>query len=194
MADEIIMPPFTPQDVQYPEEEWTWRGIVDPTIFSCGSPRGELLFNYSFKCGLNGWGFDPAFPATVTDNGDGSIHLLANDRYGSVVPNKQNFATATYVLTIEVANVVGNGKMSVRNTSNQWFNLETFNTAGTYSVEYTGDIKNIHCGADNNAGFECDFLSYSLMETTSGGTIQREKLTNGTGVVLTNETGEEITV
>jgi hypothetical protein len=177
----------------YPEEEWGWRGIIDPLLTRCGSPRGELLHNYSFDCGLGGWGHDPKFPATLTDNGDGSIHLYANDRYGSVVPDKQDFPNNTYILTIEVANVAGNGKMSIRNTANQWFNLETFTADGTYSVEYTGNIKNIHCGADNNIGFECDFLSYSLIVKT-GATIQRERLTNEEGVVLTNEEGEEITI
>jgi hypothetical protein len=178
MADEIIMPPFTPQDELYPEEEWTWRGIVDPTIFTCGSPRGELLFNYSFKCGLNGWHFDPNFPAELTDNGDGSVHLKAIDRYGSCVPDDQTFDNDTYTLTIEVANVVGNGKMSIRNTGNTWFNLQTFTADGTYAAEYTGDIKEIHCGADSDTTFECDFLSYSLkVKTKDYLTYEGEQLT-----------------
>ena len=154
----------------------------------CSKPDGELLNNWTFDCGLRSWGHDPNFPATVTDNGDGSIHLYANDRYGSVVPDKQNFPNDTYVLTIEVANVVGNGKMSIRNTQNTWFNLETFTADGTYSVEYTGDIKNIHCGADNNAGFESDFLSYSLKRKVA------EVLTTDSGEPLTTDSGEVLWV
>jgi hypothetical protein len=193
MADEIIMPPFTPQDELYPEEEWTWRGIVDPTIFTCGSPRDELLFNYSFKCGVNGWHFDINYPATITDNGDGSIHIVTNSNYGSVVPDMQIFDTNTYILEIEVANVVGNGKMSIRNKNNTWFNLEHFTVDGIYSVEYTGNIKDIHCGADNDVGFECDFLSYSL-KIKEGTGVYFEPLTDDVGNVLTNEEGEEITI
>jgi hypothetical protein len=190
---EIIMPPWTPQDLIYPEEEWTWRGIVDPSLFTCGSPREELLFNYSFDCGLNGWGNDPNYPATLTDNGDGSIHIKANSNYGSVVPDNQIFPTETYVLEIEVANVVGNGKMSIRNQANTWFNLEYFTVDGTYTVEYTGNIKDIHCGASNDATFECDFLSYSL-KVKDGAGIQFEPLTDEHGTELTNEFGETLTI
>jgi hypothetical protein len=185
--DTIIMDPWTPSAARYPEEEWTWRGIVDPATLRCGSGVDELLFNYSFDCGTVGWHFDPNFPAVITDNGDGSVHLNATDRYGSVVPDKQIFPVDTYVLTIEVANVSGNGKMSIRNQANQWFNLETFTTDGTYTVEYTGNIKDIHCGADNNIGFECDFLSYSLKK------VVVEILTTDSGETLTTNTGEELT-
>ena len=77
---------------------------------SCPKPAGELLYNWSFDCGTSGWHFDPNYPAIITDNGDGSIHIVANSNYGSVVPNKQIFPIDEYVLEIEVANVVGNGK------------------------------------------------------------------------------------
>jgi hypothetical protein len=154
---------------------------------SCPSPDGELLFNWTFDCGVSGWHFDPNFPAVITDNDDGSIHLRATTRYGSVVPDKQRFPVDTYVLTIEVANVSGNGKMSIRNQANQWFNLETFNADGTYTVEYTGNIKDIHCGADNNTGFECDFLSYSLKK------VVVEVLTTDSGEPLTTDSGEILT-
>ena len=130
----------------------------------CARPTGELLYNPSFECGVYGWHFDTNYPATITDNGDGSIHLKADSNYGSVVPDNQIFPIDDYVLEIEVANVVGNGKMSIRNQHNNWFNLEYFTTDGTYTVEYNGNIKDIHSGASNDTTFECDFLSYSLMK------------------------------
>ena len=34
---EIIMPKWTRMADRYPEEEWTWRGIIDPTLVG-GSP------------------------------------------------------------------------------------------------------------------------------------------------------------
>ena len=128
----------------------------------CDPKGGELLYNTNFYCGLSGWHFDPNYTAELTDNGNGSIHLKATSNYGSVVPDNQNYPNDTYILKIEVANVQGNGKMSIRNTANTWFNLLYFTTPGTYSVEYTGSIKDIHCGASNDTDFECDFLSYSL--------------------------------
>ena len=187
MAD-IIMPSHPYQSETYPEEEWLWRGIVDPSLARCGSPRDELLHNYSFDCGTAGWHYDPNYPATITDNGDGSVHIVTNSNYGSVVPDNQIFPIDTYVLTIEVANVVGNGKMSIRNQNNQWFNLETFTADGTYSVEYTGNIKDIHCGAANDTNFSCDFLSYSLKK------VVLEVLTTDSGDPLTTDTGETLTI
>jgi len=128
----------------------------------CPLEGSELLYNHSFKCGLLSWGHDPAYNAELTDNGDGSIHLKTLSNYGSVVPDYDVFPVATYVLEIEVINVVGNGKMSIRNSANTWFNMLYFTTDGKYFVEYTGSIKDIHCGASNDSSFECDFLSYSL--------------------------------
>ena len=153
----------------------------------CFRPQGELLYNYTFDCGLKGWHFDSNYPATLTDNGDGSIHIVANSNYGSVVPNNQVFPSETYVLEIEVQNVSGNGKMSIRNQANQWHNLEYFTGDGIYTVEYTGNIKDIHCGADNDANFSCDFLSYSLKVKTS------EYLTTDSGENLTNDLDENLT-
>ena len=129
----------------------------------CPLEDGELLYNHSFDCGTVAWGFDPNYTAVITDNGNGSVHLRTTSNYGSVVPDYDVFPIDTYILEIEVANVSGNGKMSIRNSHNTWFNLETFNTDGVYTVEYSGNIKDIHCGAAGDPNFECDFLSYSLM-------------------------------
>jgi hypothetical protein len=131
------------------------------------NPKEELLYNYEFDCGLRSWHFDSKFPAILTDNDDGSIHIKATSNYGSVVPDKQRFPYAKYILEIEVVNVVGNGKMSIRNTANTWFNIQYFNADGIYAAEYTGNIKDIHCGASNDATFQCDFLRYSLKVNTT---------------------------
>jgi hypothetical protein len=128
----------------------------------CRAFGTELLYNFLFNCGVAGLHFDPNYTAVLTDNGDGSIHLRTTSKYGSVVPDDQNYPNNTYILKIEVANVQGNGKMSIRNTANQWHNMLYFTTPGTYAVTYTGSIKDIHCGASNDSNFECDFLSYSL--------------------------------
>jgi hypothetical protein len=128
----------------------------------CPATGKELLDNWTFTCGLKGWHFDPNYTAILTDNKDGSIRLVTTSNYGSVVPDKQIFPAETYILEIEVANVVGNGKMSIRNQANTWHNLKYFDTDGIYAVEYTGDIKDIHCGASDDTTFKCDFLSYSL--------------------------------
>jgi hypothetical protein len=138
----------------------------------------ELLCNSEFDFGLNGWHFDPKYTAELTDNGDGSIHLKTTSNYGSVVPNGQQFPNDSYVLEIEVANVSGNGKMSIRDTANNWHNLKYFTAAGRYSVVFTGGINDIHCGASNDANFECDFLSYSLkINATEAVTFNGETVT-----------------
>jgi hypothetical protein len=168
------------------------KTFAGPAV-DCPRPEGELLYNWTFDCGLSGWHYDTNYPATLTDNGDGSIHIVSNSNYGSVVPDKQVFPTETYILEIEVANVVGNGKMSIRNQNNQWHNIKYFDTAGVYAVEYTGNIKDIHCGASNDSTFQCDFLSYSLKLKDSA-SAQFEPLTDDVGNVLTNEHGEELTI
>jgi hypothetical protein len=127
----------------------------------------ELLCNPEFDFGLYGWHFDPKYTAELTDNGDGSIHLKSTSNYGSVVPNGQQFPNDTYTLVIKVANVSGNGKMSIRDTANNWHNLKYFTTAGIYRITFTLGINDIHCGASNDANFECDFLSYSMKKNTT---------------------------
>jgi hypothetical protein len=131
---------------------------------TCASPYPELLYNWTFDCGLIGWHFSPSYSAILKDNGDGSINLEATSKYGSVIPDDQVYPYGSYRLTVEVDNVSGNGKMSIRNQGNVWFNLLYFTAPGVYTVTYTGDIKEIHCGASNDEHFKCDFLSYSLKE------------------------------
>jgi hypothetical protein len=155
---------------------------------NCPQLEGELLYNASFDCGVSGWHFDPNYPATITDNGDGSVHIVTNSNYGSVVPNKQIFPIADYVLTIEVANVVGNGKMSIRNQHNNWFNLKYFDTDGVYTTDYSGNIKDIHCGASNDNSFNCDFLSYSLkLKVANQVVFNGDPVTYGGEEVVYNE-------
>ena len=120
-------------------------GKSDP----CSPTGGELLYNYTFDCGLKGWHFDPNYPATLTDNGNGSIHIDSIANYASVVPNRQAFSGAYYTLIIEVANVVGNGKMSIKKENGQWTTIAEFTTDGIHRAEYTGIINDINCGANH---------------------------------------------
>jgi hypothetical protein len=82
-------------------------------INNCELTGGEYLHNSSFDCSLDGWTFDSNYPATLTDNKDGSIHIKSNSKYGSVVPVDALFDDGDYLLEINVANVSGNGKMSI---------------------------------------------------------------------------------
>jgi hypothetical protein len=138
-------------------------GLYTGASTFCINPPGELLYNWTFECGVLGWGHAPAYPATITDNGNGSIHLRTNSRYGSVVPDNDVFGHGEYVLEIVLESVRGNGKMSIRDPANNWHNITYFSSDGIHIAKYTGAIKDIHCGASNDATFKCDFLSYSLM-------------------------------
>jgi hypothetical protein len=42
---------------------------------NCDKPSGQLLDNFEFDCGKTGWYYHPSYPAVITDNGDGSVHL-----------------------------------------------------------------------------------------------------------------------
>jgi len=132
---------------------------------NCEKPAGELLDNFDFNCGTIGWTHDANYPATITDNGDGSVHLKADSDYGSLVPMNDVLPSADYVIEVSVRNVSGNGKISIRNTANQWHNLEYYDADGVYSATYTGDIKDIHVGAADDTNFEADYDYISLKKT-----------------------------
>jgi hypothetical protein len=72
----------------------------------------------------------------------------------------------TYTLEISVRNVVGSGKASVRQGNNAWTNLFTFDSDGTYSGTYTGEIRDINVGANGDTTFEADFDYVSLTLST----------------------------
>jgi hypothetical protein len=161
-------------------------------IKECEGDEGELLINPSFKCGLTGWTHNPSYPATLTDNGDGSIHLKSESQYGSVVPVFDEFPNATYTIRIKVSNVSGNGKISYRRGNNQWVTVVTYTEDGTYEATFTDDIIEINVGANNDDTFEADYEYISLKQT--GPTVQFEPLTTENGEVLTTENGEELTI
>jgi len=142
----------------------TYLGGVG-TVDECRGTNGELLYNYSFDCGIKGWGFDPSYPATITDNGDGSLHLKTNSNFGSLVPNKDDFGNSNYILECEVKNIIGNGKMSIRDSGGAWHNF-SFTTNGIHTFFYDGDIREIHCGADGDTTYEADYEYISLRKYT----------------------------
>jgi len=109
------------------------------------------------------WGHDAKYPATVTDNGDGSIHLKSDSDFGSVVPARALFPRKKWIIKCEVENIVGNGKISYRNQAGVWFNNQ-FTTDGVHEFAFENTIKEIHIGADSDPTFECDFKFISLRE------------------------------
>jgi hypothetical protein len=143
---------------------------------------GEFLANWSFNCGTYGWGFSPAYPATITDNGDGSLHLVTNSNYGSLVPNNQAFEDASWVLKCKVRNVSGTGKMSLRRPNNVWVNSDPYTADGEYSMTFTGAIKEIHVGAFNDAAYTADYDYISLRKVVADSVVH-----NGELVVHNNE-------
>ena len=176
MAD-IIIPSHPYQSDTYPEEEWGWRGIIDPTLTRCGSPRDELLFNYSFDCGVIGWGFEPLYPAIITDNGDGSLHLKTESNFGSLVPEKGTYPNGTYVIEVKFRNQVGNGKISFRRPNGTWVSTPTVGDGVHQSDTFTGIISEIHVGADGDNTYEADYEYISLKKVvTQNVTYQGENV------------------
>jgi hypothetical protein len=138
-------------------------GSTIGTNVDCPRAQCELLYNASFDCGDRGWGFDPSYPAVVTDNGDGSLHLKSESSFGSLVPHlPTSFPWDTYIIECEVANIVGTGKMSLRRLNNTWYNSPDITTNGVHTFEYTGNIKEIHVGANGDTNFEADYKYISL--------------------------------
>jgi hypothetical protein len=133
-------------------------------------PDEQIFLNPNFEEGTSNWVNDPTYPATITDNGDGSIHLKSDSEYGSITPQQLEgnpLVSGHYLLKASVINQTGvrRGKLSIRDTGNNWYN-EYFDSMddGVYEHDYTGNIKEIHIGADNDSTFECDFLWVSLIK------------------------------
>jgi len=132
----------------------------------CFKPIGEYLFNSSFECGLLGWDFDPAYPATITDNGDGSLHLKTASPFGSLVPDKETFDAAEWVIEVKFRNQVGNGKISFRRPNNTWVSTPTIGDGVHQSNPFSGAIAEIHVGADGDDTYEADYEYISLRKRT----------------------------
>jgi len=162
----IVIPPryeYIPQVDAYKEEEWTWRGIVDPRhVGSCRPILGEYLYNYTFDCGTDGWGYDLNYPATITDNGDGSVHLKTESDFGSLVPREIPTEDSEWVCQVEIVNQVGNGKISFRQPDGLWHSTPTLGDGMHKSDPYVGIIREIHVGADGDDTYEADYKYISL--------------------------------
>ena len=142
-----------------------WDKIVKPSV-KCDKPDGEFLDNWSFDCGAWYWGFDSAYPATITDNGDGSLHLKTNSNFGSLVPHNQTFEAADWVIEVKFRNQVGNGKISFRRPNGTWVSTPTIGDGVHQSNPFSGAIAEIHVGADGDDTYEADYEYISLKRRT----------------------------
>jgi hypothetical protein len=145
---------------------------------------GEFIPNWSFDCGLYKWGFDPTYPAILTDNGDGSVHLKTDSNFGSLVPDDDTFPNGDWVLECKVRNVVGNGKLSIRRPNGTWVTNTLYTTDGTYHSNYSGIIAEIHVGADGDPTFEADYDYISLRKRVTDSVVIN-------GELITHD-GEEV--
>jgi hypothetical protein len=146
--------------------QWVRATPMNPDDCFPDPDSGEFLINWDFNCGKYGWGHSPAYPATITDNGDGSLHLKADSNYGSLVPHSQTFDSANWLLECKVRNIAGNGKLSLRRPNNVWINSPIYTTDGVYSLAFSGAIKEIHVGAANDATYEADYDYISLKKVS----------------------------
>ena len=150
-------------------EQWEIYSKITGSI--CHKPEDELLRNPSFDCGLAYWGYHPTFPAELTNNNNGSIHIKALNNYSSLEPidtiTGNGFPSGEYILKVEVANIVGNGKVSFK--TNDWSgNFPLANGTNIIAFDSNGrDITRLAIGANNDVTFEADILSVSLKKTDS---------------------------
>jgi len=128
----------------------------------CPRPSGELLYNWTFDCGMDGWGYASIYPATITDNGDGSLHLKTDSDWGSLVPDDGTYPGNSYIIEVSIRNQVGNGKISFRRPNGTWVSTPTVGDGIHQSNVFTGEISEIHVGADNDPSYEADYEYISL--------------------------------
>ena len=132
----------------------------------CAKPAGQYLDNWTFDCGMKYWGFDSAYPATITDNEDGSLHLKTDSNFGSLVPDNETFEAANWVIEVKFRNQVGNGKISFRRPNNTWVSTPTIGDGVHQSNPFSGAIAEIHVGADGDDTYEADYEYISLRKRT----------------------------
>jgi len=133
----------------------------------CDTPLGEFLYNWSFDCGLDGWQGDPSYPADVTDNGDGSIHIKAIDQWGSVQPLGLPFQAGDYTVRIGVSSMTGNGKFSYR-IGSIWHTHSPLELGeNIFSFTANGEINNFVVGADADTSFEADVMYISMRDSNA---------------------------
>jgi hypothetical protein len=133
---------------------------------TCDTPADEYLRNWNFDCGTLGWTHSSNFTSKITYNEDGSVHLRATERFGSVVPMEIPDDDADWLVEVKVRNQTGTkgGKVSVlrANTSNWDTVLFGGVEDGIYWNRYEGVIGSIDVGANNETGFQMDLDYYSL--------------------------------
>ena len=122
---------------------------------TCLAEGTQLFDNSNFDCGTDNWHSDPTYPATITDNGDGTIHLDGDTEYGSIIPDNDSFPDGSYTITVNATDIVGVGKVSIRDGGGTWHSQTLLDGVNEYL--YTGVIDTVNIGADNDVTFECNF-------------------------------------
>ena len=155
---------------------------------TCYPSGDEYLYNFSFECGVSGWDNAPIYPATITDNGDGSLHLKTDSNWGSLVPNKGTYPANDWIIEVKFRNQIGNGKISFRRPNGTWVSTPTIGDGVHQSAVFSGEIREIHVGADDDITYEADYEYISLKVNVA------EKLTTDSGETLTTDNGEELVI
>ena len=135
--------------------------LGDEELEVCAKDVDEFLDNAQFTCGIAYWGHAPIYPAEISDNGDGTVHLKTLSEWGSLVPGNDSFPNGSWIIEVEILNQVGNGKISFRKPNGQWVSTPTIGD-GVHTATYTGEIREIHVGADSDPNYEADYNYISL--------------------------------
>jgi len=141
-------------------------------IDKCKSTPYEIIWNNTFDCALEYWFETVGFAANLTDNGDGSIHVEAIDRYGGAQATHGQPRAGNYLLSSTVENLVGAVKMNIR-VNGAWSPNVSFDRGdGTYKQVFTiaenANLTDIVFSANNdvNAAFDLIHTSFAPITIT----------------------------
>ncbi len=133
---------------------------------ACPTPEGEIFDNRNFDCGDEFWETN-SYGGIITDNGDGTITLTAEQNYSSITQSdKFPIPAGDYHMGVSIASITGNGKYSYKLADGTWLDAFTFTTPGTHQVDVTvpQEIVSIDIGADDDATAVITFDGVSCMD------------------------------
>jgi len=136
-------------------------------VISCPRPAGEIFENRNFDCGTRFWTTNN-YGGVLTDNGDGTITLTAEQNFSSIEQaDKFPIPAGNYHVGAVITSITGKGKYSYRLGSNDWHNALTWDAPGTYEADITVDqpITAIQIGADDDATAVITFDGVACIDT-----------------------------
>ena len=161
---------------------------------TCYKEEQEQFNNPYFDCGLDDWqdnSYGGVYSGTLTDNGDGTVTLVANDdtspAYYSIEPSNRNIEAGQYLATVEVTSLAAtNGwKMSYHLAGGTWGDALSGTTAErAEALIDIGATDNWNIGHNNAVdGDSITFSEISLIKVNTTESPCMSSYTDPYGVV-----------